>query len=66
MTMNPNDERDEAETLLPWYAKGALDAVNRQRVEDALSRWPELRESLRLVQEDQERDDRPQRGSRRS
>ncbi len=54
MTMNPNDERDEAETLLPWYAKGALDAVNRQRVEDALSRWPELRESLRLVQEDRD------------
>jgi len=52
MTMNPNDERDEAETLLPWYAKGTLDAVNRLRVEEALSRWPELRESLRLVEED--------------
>jgi len=54
MTMNPNDERDEVETLLPWYAKGTLDAVNRQRVEEALSRWPQLRESLRLVEEDRD------------
>ncbi len=52
MTTNPNDERDEMETLLSWYATGTLDAARRKRVEEALSRWPELRESLRLVEED--------------
>jgi anti-sigma-K factor RskA len=52
MTTDPNDERDEMETLLPWYATGTLDAANRQRVEEALSLWPELRASLRLVEED--------------
>jgi len=52
MTTNPNDERDAVEMLLPWYATGTLDEQDRKRVEDALSRWPELRESLRLVEED--------------
>ena len=52
MTMNPNEERDAVEALLPWYATGTLDEPNRRQVEEALLRWPELRESLRLVEED--------------
>jgi hypothetical protein len=52
VTTNPNDERDAVEALLPWYATGRLDEQNRQRVEEALVRWPGLRESLRLVEED--------------
>jgi hypothetical protein len=52
MTTNPNEERDAVEALLPWYATGTLDEPNRQRVDEALVRWPELRESLRLVEED--------------
>jgi hypothetical protein len=52
MTTNPNHERDAVEMLLPWYAAGTLDGADRRRVEEALSRWPELRESLRLVEED--------------
>jgi len=54
MTTNANDDRDAMEALLPWYAMGTLDDANRKRVEEALSRWPELRESLRLVEADRD------------
>ena len=54
MTTNPHDEPDEIEALLPWYASGALDASGRRRVEEALSSRPELRESLRTVEEDRD------------
>lgn len=53
MTTNPNEERDAAEALIPWYATGALDEPDRRQVEEALMRWPELRESLRLAKEEQ-------------
>ena len=52
MTTNPNEQRDAVEALLPWYATGTLDEPNRRQVEEALLRWPELRASLRLVEED--------------
>lgn len=52
MTTNPNEQRDAVEALLPWYATGTLDEPNRRQVEEALLRWPELRESLRLVEQD--------------
>jgi anti-sigma-K factor RskA len=53
MTTNPNEERDAAEALIPWYATGKLDEPDRRQVEEALMRWPELRESLRLAEEEQ-------------
>jgi hypothetical protein len=53
MTTNPNGERDAVEALLPWYATGKLDEPDRRQVEEALLRWPELRESLRLAEEEQ-------------
>jgi hypothetical protein len=52
MTTNPNEERDAAEALIPWYATRALDEPDRRQVEEALRRWPELRESLRLAEEE--------------
>jgi hypothetical protein len=53
MTTNPNEERDAAEALIPWYATGALDEQDRWQVEEALVRWPELRVGLRLAEEEQ-------------
>ena len=53
MTTNPNEERDAAEALIPWYATGKLDEPDRRQVEEALMRWPELREGLRLAEEEQ-------------
>jgi hypothetical protein len=53
MTTNPNEERDAAEALIPWYATGMLEEPDRRQVEQALMRWPELRESLRLAEEEQ-------------
>jgi hypothetical protein len=54
MTTNPNEERDAAEALIPWYATGKLDEPDRKQVEEALVRWPELRESLLLAKEEQD------------
>jgi hypothetical protein len=51
---DPGEEREAVEALLPWYATGRLDASDKTRVEKALSRWPELRVSLRLVEEDRD------------
>ena len=47
-----NDEIDEIEALLPWYAAGALSGAERAAVEAALSRRPELRTSLATIEED--------------
>jgi len=51
---NRRDEIDAIEELLPWYAAGRLGPADARRVEEALARVPELRASLRLVQEDRD------------
>ena len=51
---NRQDEIDEIEALLPWYAAGTLSAADARRVEDALARRPELQASLRLAREERE------------
>jgi len=51
---NRQDDIDEIEALLPWYAAGTLSAEDARRVEDALARRPELQASLRLAREDRE------------
>jgi hypothetical protein len=47
----PEDEMDEIEALLPWYATGTLDARSARRVEDALAGRPDLGASLAVVHE---------------
>lgn len=47
-----NDEIDEIEGLLPWYAAGALSDKERAAVEAALDARPELRASLATIEED--------------
>src|SRR5580692_5788520 len=42
----------EIETLLPWYAAGTLSRSERQRVEDALRRDPDLAFKLELAREE--------------
>lgn len=42
----------EVETLLPWYAAGTLGGSERQRVEDALRRDPNLAFKLELAREE--------------
>ena len=54
MTTDPEDEMDEIEALLPWYAAGTLDARNSKRVDDALARRPDLGISLALIHEDRD------------
>ncbi|HZZ62888.1 MAG TPA: hypothetical protein VFE63_17285 [Roseiarcus sp.] len=54
MTTKPNEEPDAIEALLPWYAAGTLDGSSRRRVEEALASRPELRESLRRIEEDRQ------------
>jgi anti-sigma-K factor RskA len=51
---NPEEEPDAIEALLPWYAAGTLDASGRRRVEEALASRPELRASLRSIEEDRD------------
>lgn len=45
-------ERDEIEDLLPWHAAGTLSRRDSQRVEEALSRSPELARRYALVREE--------------
>ncbi len=45
-------EPDDIETLLPWHAAGTLDRSDAKRVEDALSRDPELAKRYALVREE--------------
>jgi hypothetical protein len=54
MTPDPEDEMDEIEALLPWYAAGTLDARDAKRVDDALADRPELGASLALIHEDRD------------
>jgi hypothetical protein len=54
MTPDPEDEMDEIEALLPWYAAGTLDARDAKRVDEALANRPELGASLALIHEDRD------------
>ena len=45
-------ERSEIETLLPWHAAGTLSRRDAQRVEDALTRDPELARRYALVRDE--------------
>jgi hypothetical protein len=46
-------EREEIETLLPWYVTGRLDAADTARVEAYLTREPDMRRQLALIAEEQ-------------
>lgn len=54
MTTRPNEDADAILELLPWYVAGTLGPADVKRVEDALARQPELRASLRLIEEEQD------------
>lgn len=43
---------DDIEALLPWYAAGTLDGSERQRVEDAMAKDPELARRYALVRDE--------------
>ena len=47
-------ERDEIESLLPWYVSGKLDAKERARVERYVEAHPEIRSHLALAREESE------------
>ena len=47
-----NDEPTDIEALLPWYAAGTLRRRDRQRVEEALRKDPELARHVDLVREE--------------
>jgi len=47
-----NEDVDDVDALLPWYAAGALSADKRAKVEVALGQRPELRASLATIEED--------------
>ncbi len=51
-TLNEAPEREEIETLLPWYAAGTLNRRDTARVEDALRRDGELARRFELVREE--------------
>ena len=48
-------ERDEIETLLPWYATGRLDSDDADRVAAGLERYPDLRARLERIHAERER-----------
>ncbi|MFY9893010.1 MAG: hypothetical protein WAK63_02625 [Xanthobacteraceae bacterium] len=52
--MNTTDEREasEIEQLLPWHATGTLEDGDRERVEAALAKDPELARRYKLVREE--------------
>src|SRR5208282_5047563 len=52
--MNTTDEREanEIEDLLPWHAAGTLGHGDRERVEAALAKDPELARRYKLVREE--------------
>jgi hypothetical protein len=54
MRNNYDEEPDAIEALLPWYVAGTLDPTSRKRVEEALTSRPELRASLRTIEEDRD------------
>ena len=47
-----NDEPTDIEALLPWYAAGTLRRRDRQRVEEALRKDPDLARHVDLVREE--------------
>jgi anti-sigma-K factor RskA len=47
-----NDEPTDIEALLPWYAAGTLRRRDRQRVEEALRKDPDLARHVELVREE--------------
>ena len=51
-TMNNAQEREEIETLLPWYAAGTLSRRDTARVENALANDAELARRFELVREE--------------
>ncbi len=51
-TMNNAPEREEIESLLPWYAAGTLSRRDTARVEDALSNDAELARRFEMVREE--------------
>lgn len=51
-TMNNAPEREDIETLLPWYAAGTLSRRDAARVEDALANDAELARRFDMVREE--------------
>ena len=51
-TMNNAPEREEIESLLPWYAAGTLSRRDTARVEDALANDTELARRFEMVREE--------------
>ena len=51
-TMNNAQEREDIESLLPWYAAGTLSRRDTARVEDALAKDAELARRFELVREE--------------
>lgn len=52
MNTTDKEKHSEIEELLPWHAAGTLSRGDRQRVEDALARDPELARRYALVREE--------------
>ena len=50
--MNKAPEREEIETLLPWYAAGTLSRRDAARVEKALANDNELARQFEMVREE--------------
>lgn len=46
------DDRQEIETLLPWFVTGKLDAADRQRVERYLRDHPDMQRQVVLAREE--------------
>jgi anti-sigma factor RsiW len=46
------DDRQEIETLLPWFVTGKLDAPDRQRVERYLRDHPDMQRQVALAREE--------------
>src|SRR5271165_6830057 len=49
MNTKNNERQSELEELLPWHAAGTLSRKDAQRIEDALSKDPELARRFALV-----------------
>jgi hypothetical protein len=52
MNTKNNERQSDIEELLPWHAAGTLSRKDAQRVEDALSKDPELARRFALVREE--------------
>lgn len=49
-----DNEREELEILLPWYAVGTLDRRNAERVEEALANDRELSQRLEIARDERD------------